>query len=133
MADQEDAPPPQKPKEVEVLSESSMTLLARFLGQENDIDIIMFAMLLNIPTAAIIRNIFDVNPNGFGQSSPSEKVSVSEKCVLMWKELTKEGKTRERIRELERALREMDKGDVADTVIERHQNKMELTPDVFAQ
>ncbi|KAK6177413.1 hypothetical protein SNE40_015518 [Patella caerulea] len=133
MADQADAPIPPKPKEIEVLSDASLVLLARYLGQGNSLDIIVFAMLLNIPTTSIINSILSINNEGFSRASDSQKISMSEKCILLWKELSKDGKTKDRIRTLERALREMEKGDVADTIMERHQQKQELTPDVFAQ
>ncbi|XP_005094163.1 uncharacterized protein LOC101849360 [Aplysia californica] len=131
MADETTPRPPTK-KEPEVLTDSSLLLLANGVGRQ-DLKGVELAMYLNIPTTTIVRCIGDVTESSLtAEGSENDRMAVAAKCVLLWKEMTKDNKTRERVKSLEKALREIGKGDVADTFMERHSNNQELSNDIFA-
>ncbi|BFZ08925.1 hypothetical protein BsWGS_11964 [Bradybaena similaris] len=124
----------QKPtmkKEPEVLTDASLTLLARGIGKEQ-LKGLELAMYLNIPTAAII-NIINGSATRFltDEGSEHDRMAVTSECLLLWKKMTKESKTRDRIRDLERALKEIGKAELAETFIEYHQNGQELSNNIF--
>ncbi|XP_041348610.1 uncharacterized protein LOC121368108 [Gigantopelta aegis] len=115
-------------KEPEILQDSSLILLARHIAQDK-MDYLEFGMRLNIPTTTLVNIVNSVS----NKEIVDEKLkkTVAEKSVLLWKERTKEVKTRERIKVIEHALRAMDKNDLADTFLERHSQNQELTADCF--
>ena len=115
-------------KEPEILKDSSLILLARHIAQEK-MDYLEFGMRLNLPTTTLVNIVNNVS----GSEIVDEKLkkAVAEKSILLWKELTKDVKTRERMKVLEQALRAMDKNDLADTLLERHSQNQELTTDCF--
>ncbi|XP_059175840.1 uncharacterized protein LOC131955661 [Physella acuta] len=121
----------QQRKEPEVLSHSSLAMLARGVGKES-LKGVEFAMYLNIPTTTIIKCIADITDTPLtNEGSEQNKMDVTQKCLFLWKELTKCTKTNQRVKELERALREIGKADIADILQERHQNSQELTQEIF--
>lgn len=114
-----------------MLSHSSLVMLARGVGKES-LKGVEFAMYLNIPTATIIKCIADITDTPLtSEGSEQNKVEVTQKCLLLWKELTKCTRTNQRVKELERALREIGKADIADILQERLQNSQELTQEIF--
>ncbi|XP_076469635.1 uncharacterized protein LOC143299967 [Babylonia areolata] len=120
-----------KSKESETLSKSSLVHLARGLGKDSDG--LTLPMLLNLPTTTIINVIYDSNDDGLlKDESGTVQAAVVEKCVLMWRQHTAEQKNKDRIKTLEKALREMGKNELADGILERYQNHQEITPDIFA-
>ncbi|KAK7102606.1 uncharacterized protein [Littorina saxatilis] len=128
---EEGATPTNKPKELETLSKTSLVQLARGLGKEPDS--LTFPMLLNLPTTTIINLIYDNNENGLiGDESCTAQIAVIEKCILLWRQYTAEVKNKERIKTLEKALREMGKNELADAIMERSQNHQEISADMFA-
>ena len=121
-----------KPKpESETLSKSSLMHLARGLGKEAGG--LTFPMLLNLPTTTIIKVIYENNEDGLmNDDAFNNQAIVVERCVLMWKQQTAEQKNKDRMKSIEKALREMGKNEVADGVMERFQNHQEITPEIFA-
>lgn len=114
------------------MTDPSLLILGHGIGIQ-DLKGIELAMLLNIPTTTIVKCIGEVFPDGSltAEGSENARSSVTSKCVLMWKEMTKDNKNRDRVKVLEKALREIGKGDVADAFIERHSNNLELSNDIF--
>ncbi|KAL8618165.1 hypothetical protein ACOMHN_059172 [Nucella lapillus] len=120
-----------KNKDSETLSKSSLVHLARGLGKENDG--LTLPMLLNLPTTTIVNVIYENSEDGLlHDESGSIQTAVVEKCVLMWRKMTAEQKNKDRIKTLEKAIREMGKNELADGILERYQNHQEITPDIFA-
>jgi hypothetical protein len=62
----------------------------------------------------------------------SLQTSVVEKCLLLWREYSKELKNKDRIKMLDKALREMGKVELAEAVMGKYQDHQEITPDMFA-
>lgn len=123
---------PATKKEPEVLTDKSLVLLAQGIGRQ-DLKGLELAMYLNIPTTTIINCIYEITDSSLtSENSENDRVAVASKCILLWKELTNESKNRDRIKNLDKALREIGKPDLADTVMERHSNNQELTNDIFA-
>ena len=115
----------------ETLSLNSLVQLAH--GLAKDVDGLTFAMLLNLPTITIINIIYDVSDEGLINDEEGEKeVTVVEKCMMLWREQTADQKNKDRIRTLEKALREMGKNETADKILECYQNHQEITSDIFA-
>jgi len=128
----EEATPRPAKKEPEVLTDVSLLCLANGIGKQ-DLKGIELGMYLNIPTTTIIKCIGEVTETSLTcEGSENERASVTAKCVLLWKEMSKDNKNRDRVKCLEKALREIGKGDIADTFAERHGNNQELSPDIFA-
>ncbi|PVD24248.1 hypothetical protein C0Q70_14719 [Pomacea canaliculata] len=119
-----------KSKEVETLSRASLVHLSRGLGKEPDS--LTFPMLLNMPCLRIINFIYDTDDAGLlNDESGDIRTTVVEKCLVKWRELTAGVKPKEQMKTLERALREMGKNELADTLMERFMNNQEITPEVF--
>ena len=53
-------------------------------------------------------------------------MAVAAKCILMWKDMTKHNKTKDRVQSLESALRATGKGDIADTFMQCYNNNQDL-------
>lgn len=89
-------------------------------------------MYLNIPTTTIIHSIGEVTElNLTSEGSETDKMAVAAKCILLWKKMTSESKLRDKIKTLDKAIRELGKPDLADTFMERHSNNIELTNEIF--
>ncbi|RUS89601.1 hypothetical protein EGW08_002619 [Elysia chlorotica] len=128
---EEATPRPGTKREPEVLTDASLTILAHGVGGQ-DLKGLELAMYLNIPTTTIINCINEVTSVALtDEGTENERSSVALSCILLWKSMTKDTKTRERVKSLEKALREIGKPDVADLFMERHQNNMELSGDIF--
>ncbi|KAK7489735.1 hypothetical protein BaRGS_00019130 [Batillaria attramentaria] len=121
---------PKQPKESEVLTQASLIHLARGLGKESNG--LTFPMLLNIPTTTIVNIIYENNENGLLNDDGTQQCAVVEKCLLLWRKRTTEQKNKDRVKSLEKAMREMGKMELADLLMERFQNHQEITPDFFA-
>ena len=124
-------PTPPKSKESETLTKTSLVQLARGLGKEAGG--LTFPMLLNLPTTTIINIIYNNHEDGLlNDESGNLQAAVVEKCLLLWRQQTAELKNKERMKTLEKALREMGKNEIADAVLERYQNHQEITAEIFA-
>ncbi|CAL1531508.1 unnamed protein product [Lymnaea stagnalis] len=122
----------QQKKEPAVLNHASLVTLARGIGKE-DLKGLEFIMYLNIPAKFIINCAAEITETPLtAEGSEYNKMAVTQSCLMYWKELTKDTKTKERLKSLERALREIGKGDIADQVLENHQANQELSSEIFA-
>ena len=120
-----------KVKVSNTLSLNSLIQLAHGLGK--DTDGLTFAMMLNVPTTTIMKIMYDNDKDGQTEEDQGRaKVKVLEKCMMLWKEQTEQQKNKDRVKTLERALREMGKGDVADGVLQRYQSNEQITSDMFS-
>uniref|UniRef100_A0A0B6XYX5 Death domain-containing protein n=1 Tax=Arion vulgaris TaxID=1028688 RepID=A0A0B6XYX5_9EUPU len=118
-------------KESEVLTDTSLIILAKGIGKES-LKGLELAMYLNIPTTRIITIINNSTTNFLtNEGSENDRIAVTSQCVLLWKKMTKDSKTKEKVHDMERALREIGKPELADLFIEHHQNNLELTNDIF--
>ncbi|CAH1784056.1 unnamed protein product [Owenia fusiformis] len=118
MADIEDKP--QKPKEAAVLTEGSLGYLAKEIP-----DPIILGMYLNIPNTRLVD--YTIDP-----SSQANVADMSRKVLMFWKQMRETAKEKDKVADLDRALRSSGKHDLAETLLNKHQDGMELTPDCFA-
>ena len=113
------------------MTDSSLLLLANGIGKQ-ELKGLELAMYLNIPTTTIVRVIGDITESYLtAEGSENDRMAVTAKCMLLWKEMTKDKKNRERVKGLEKALRDIGKNEVADNFVERHSNNQELSGDIF--
>lgn len=117
-------------KESAVLSDGSLDLLAREISGEPNNNFILLAMYLNTPTVAIVNAIScmsDGSPN-------TTKRDVAIRLLLEWKnKKSATVKEKEKVKQLETALRKMEKTEWADMLMEKHTSNMELTAEALAQ
>ncbi|KAK0062441.1 hypothetical protein Bpfe_008112 [Biomphalaria pfeifferi] len=114
-----------------VFTHTSLMTLAKGIGKEA-LKGLELAMILNISATAIIRSAADITDTPLtAEGSEYNRIAVTQSCLLRWKELTQNVKTKDRLKSIERALREIGKGDIADQLVEHHQNNQELTQDLF--
>ncbi|CAG5116895.1 unnamed protein product [Candidula unifasciata] len=118
-------------KEPEVLTDASLTVLARGIGKEQ-LKGLEIAMYLNIPTTAIV-NIINSTTTGFltDEGSEGDRIAVTSECLQLWKKMTRESKTRDRVRDLERALKDIGKSELAELFAEYHQSGQEINDNIF--
>ena len=57
---------------------------------------------------------------------------LSQKLLLYWRVMRATAREKDKVAELERALRELGKHDLADIVTDRNRQNQELTPDSFS-
>jgi len=120
-----------KIKESPVISEGSLAILAREIGGDK-LNGLVLCMYLNIPTTTIVIAANCASDNGLIDANDTTKIETTQKLLLTWKSLRVGCKEREKVRELEKALREMGKNEMADVVNDKHANQAELTSDAFA-
>jgi hypothetical protein len=110
-----------KPKEAAVLSNASLTALGNEIAAKG----LVLGMYLNIPTTRLVR----LHLAGLEKGQSEGAITVS--ILLLWKQLRVTAKEKEKVQDLERALKEAGKVDHADVLMDRFQNDMELAPDCF--
>ena len=117
-------------KESAVLSDGSLDLLAREISGEPNLNYILLAMYLNTPTKAIEDAI-----SCMSQGAPNTtKRDVTIRLLLEWKnKKSATVKEKEKVKQLEKALKEMGKTEWADMLMEKHTSNMELTAEALAQ
>ncbi|KAL5013618.1 hypothetical protein ScPMuIL_007888 [Solemya velum] len=126
----EEAAPPPARKEAAVLSDASINALARELGPEK-LNCIVLPMLLNLPTTKIVRITVEDSEIGLKEADDTLKIETTRRCLLEWKAIRCNSKDKEKVKELERALREMGRPEVADVVVDKHSNNVEITSDAL--
>ena len=120
-----------KAKESAVLTEGSLAVLAREIGGEK-VNGLVLCMYLNIPTTTIVNATNSASEFGLRYANDTTKIETTQKLLLTWKSLRVGSKEKEKVKDLERALREMGKPDMADVINDKHANHTELTSDAFA-
>ena len=112
-----------------MLTDGSLDLLARELSGEQNINYILLAMYLNTPTIAIVNAMSCMQDD-----SNATKRDVAIRLLLEWKnKKSPTVKEKDKVRQLERALKEMGKTEWADLLMEKHTSNMELTAEALAQ
>lgn len=127
----EDASTTLKGKESSVLTDGSLSILARQIGADK-LNGLILSMYLNIPNTTIVNATIEASENGLIDSNDTTRIETTQKLLLTWKRLHMGSKEKEKVKELERALREMGKGELADVINDKHANNLELTSDAFA-
>jgi len=124
---------PPKTKESAVLKDASLAILAKEIGAEEQ-NGLAFAMLLNMPNTEIVNIANCASDFGLLGAGDNLKVETTRKCLVHWRNMRSgtKLKEKEKVREIERALKEIGKPEMADIIMERHSNNSELTPDAFA-
>lgn len=90
-------------------------------------------MYLNTPTTAIVNASYSVSENGLVGATDKTKIDLMTKLLLEWKNnKAPTVKDKEKVKQLERALKEMGKTEWADMIQEKHTSHTELTADAFA-
>ncbi|XP_033746073.1 uncharacterized protein LOC117331460 isoform X1 [Pecten maximus] len=120
-----------KSKESAVLKDSSLAILAKEIGQD-DLNGLVLTMCLNVPNTDIVNIANSASECGLLNANESLRSETTRKCLLHWKSMRSGAKEREKVKELDRALKELGKAEIADIVSERHANNAELTPDAFS-
>ena len=116
-------------KESAVLTDASMSILGRELGPEQGL---MFLMNLNLPTTRIVNACNCVSDQGLIGASDQRKTELTTQLLLEWRSLKGAAKEKDKVRDLERAFKEMGKTEHADMIMEKHTSRTELTSDAFA-
>ena len=109
-------------KETAVLTDDSLLALATALGDRT----LMLVMYLNVPTTALIH--LQVSGREAGQSP----VQTAHGMLLHWRQLRALARERDKIADMDRALREMGRPEMATVFGERHQEGLELDEKCFA-
>jgi len=123
---------PKKRKDPGVLKDTSLLILANGIGKL-DLKALELGMQLNIPTTTIVNFICEIT----GESTLTEetlendRIILAYRCILLWKEMSKDNKPRERVKMLERALKEIGRKDLGEILMERYKAGEELTKDIF--
>ena len=120
-----------KVKESAVLTEGSLAVLARDVAIEKENGLIM-AMFLNIPNTDIVNAANGASDVGLRNAADNLKIEVTLKLLLQWKRYRCGVKEKDKVRDLERALREIGFPEKADVINERHSSQQELTADAFS-
>ncbi|XP_013412537.1 uncharacterized protein LOC106175202 [Lingula anatina] len=110
---------PPKP-EASVLTQLSLSNLARHVD-----DGMWLGMYLNIPTGTIVNFKNDYNRLGWTDAELAEHI------LLYWKSMRVAARDKDKVAELERAIRDIEKIEIADTLGDRFRNNQELTTDCF--
>ena len=66
-----------------------------------------------------------------GTAKGTSEEALAVQLLLYWKKMRDTAKDKDKVSDMERALREMDKQDMADVFLDRHQGQMEMTADCF--
>jgi len=88
-------------------------------------------MYLNIPNTTIVEAANDATPKGLIDASDVIKTEATQKLLLNWKRLKPNTKDKDKVKDLERALREMGKPEFADVINDKHANNLELCAEFF--
>lgn len=117
-------------KESAVMTDGSLAILAREIGGEK-LNGLLLAMYLNLPNTTIVNAANNASPCGLIDATDVIKIEATTALLLEWKSLRQSLKEKEKVKELERALREMGKTETADVINDKHANNIELTSDAF--
>ena len=105
------------------MSDASLVCLSKELGPP--ISAMKTIMYLNVPTTQIV----DFKIASDEEETP--EAEFAQTLLLHWKRLKANAKDKDKINDLERALRELGKPDLAAILMERHADNQELTSDCF--
>lgn len=89
-------------------------------------------MYLNIPNTAIVNAANEATYRGLIDPTDTDKIEATQKLLLNWKRSRAGSKEKDKVKDLERALREMGKPEFADVINDKHANNIELTSEAFA-
>ena len=82
-------------------------------------------MYLNMPTTRLVRLRIA------GLKKEQTEATMTTNILYMWKELRAPAKEKDKVMDLERALKEAGKIDHAEILMDKYQNDQELTADCF--
>ena len=100
-------------KEAAVLSEASLACLGKQLGTQA----VLISMYLNVPTYTIVSL----------QLTYEDQAELGAALMQQWRLQRALAKDKDKVNELERALRDNGKPEVADVVVDKHKDNQELT------
>ncbi|KAK3581911.1 hypothetical protein CHS0354_005518 [Potamilus streckersoni] len=120
-----------KNKESAVLTDGSLAVLAREVGAEK-LNGLILSMYLNIPNTTIVKFANEASDVGLISASDNMRAETTQRLLLHWKRLRVNSKDKEKVKDLERALKEIGRGDIAEVIIDKHANHAELTADAFS-
>ena len=106
-------------KEAPVISDTSLTCLAQSLGDS----LLKVVMYLNVPTVTIINTQLKAREKEWPDTD------LTTRLLLLWKEQRELAKDKDKVADLERALRDCGKAEMADVVSDKHRDGAELTPE----
>ncbi|XP_052801728.1 uncharacterized protein LOC128232287 isoform X2 [Mya arenaria] len=127
----EEASTTSKVRESSVLTDGSLAILAREIATDKMNGLVM-CMLLNIPTTVIVNAANGASDNGLIDATDTCKIETTQKLLIDWKLSRAASKEKDKVRDLERALREMGKAEFADVINDKHANNVELSGEAFA-
>ncbi|KAL4223019.1 hypothetical protein ACF0H5_016497 [Mactra antiquata] len=117
-------------KESAVLTDGSLAILAREVAIEK-LNGLILCMYLNIPNTTIVNAANDASDKGLIDATDVMKIEATQKLLLAWKTMRAGSKEKEKVKDLERALREMGKPEFADVINDKHANSIELSQEFF--
>ncbi|XP_052220048.1 uncharacterized protein LOC127837161 isoform X2 [Dreissena polymorpha] len=120
-----------KPKESAVLSDGSLAILAREISLDK-LNGLVLCMYLNIPNTTIVQASNDATPRGLIDATDTAKIETTQKLLLLWKQLRVGKKEKDNVKELETALREMGKAEIADIIHDKDANNVELSSEALS-
>ncbi|XP_045173307.1 uncharacterized protein LOC123534903 isoform X2 [Mercenaria mercenaria] len=119
-----------KGKESMVLTEGSLAILSREIGAAK-VDGLVLCMYLNIPTTTIVNATNEGSETGLLGASDTLIIEATQRLLLTWKALRAGSKDKDKVKDLERALKEMGKPEFADVINDKHANNVELASEFF--
>ncbi|XP_060586837.1 uncharacterized protein LOC132742430 isoform X2 [Ruditapes philippinarum] len=119
-----------KGKESMVLTDGSLAILAREIGGAG-VSGLVLCMYLNIPNTTIVNATNEASECGLLGVSDVLVIEATQRLLLQWKTLRAGSKDKDKVKDLERALKEMGKPEFADVINDKHANNLELTSEFF--
>ena len=104
-----------------MLTPDSLAALGKNMAEKG----LVLAMYLNIPTTRL------VNLRLAGSEKNLSEDDMAIEMLTLWKTLRATAKDKDKVADLERALKEMGKTEHAEVLMEKYQADMELTADCF--
>lgn len=117
------APPP-------ILSEESINILADQI--KDGLTCLQLAMLLNIPNTTVVQFVLNMPRNaGFREATKEEITKLIRGLLHYWCHIRANAKPKDKINDMEKALRECGLEQLADAWNDRFLNEAALTKDLF--
>lgn len=112
------------------MSAASLDALSRELGPDK-LNSILLPMYLNMPTTKIVRITMQDSETGLADADDRLKVETARRCLLEWKAMRCNSKDKDKVKELERALRDIGRPELADVVVDKNSSNTDLTSDAL--
>ena len=113
-----------------VLTDGSLAILAREIGGIG-VSGLVLCMYLNIPNTTIVNATNEASECGLLGVNEVLVIEATQRLLLEWKNLRAGSKDKDKVKDLERALKEMGKPEFAEVINDKHSNNVELASEFF--